>query len=81
MCQWQSRWGFCVRGVGDNCKGERLVGVHAYVEDLAHPSLCLAEGFEVHVAEVVPYLLDDLDRTRLERHGWNEVGFLDVILG
>lgn len=29
------------------------MGVDAYVEDLAHPSLCLTEGFEVHVAEIL----------------------------
>ena len=41
----------------------------AYREDHEHLFLCLAEGFEVHVTEVVPDLLDELCWTRLERHG------------
>ena len=68
VCQWWWRW----RGFGYEVweiRAKAFGGWHAYVEDLAHPSLCLAEGFEVHVAEVAPYLLDDLDWTRLERHG------------
>ena len=50
-------------------EGECFVGVDTYGEDVVILSLCLAEGFEVHVTEVAPYLPDDLDWTCLERHG------------